>query len=79
VESSSSDDEGQPTNEEGGVTPEETTEPTEDDGFDESSKLEQFENKMKEVIDLATQKADVGRVKTCICQLLILLPSSAML
>ena len=63
MESSSSDDEGQPTNDEGVVTPEETTEPPEDDGLDESSKLEQFETKMKEAIDLATQKAAVGRVK----------------
>jgi hypothetical protein len=44
VESSSSDDEGQPSNDERGVTPE-TTEPTEDDGLDEISKLEQFETK----------------------------------
>ena len=63
MESSSSDDEEQPTNDEGVVTPEETTEPTEDDGLDECSKLEQFETKMKEAIDLATQKAAVGRLK----------------
>ena len=63
MESSSSDEEGQPTNDDGIVTTEETTEPPEDDGLDESSKLEQFETKIKEAIDLATQKAAVDRVK----------------
>merc|ERR1712123_445391 len=63
VDSSSSDEEGQTINDEGVVTPEEPIEQTEDDGLDESSKLEQFENKMKEAIDLATQKAAAGRVK----------------
>jgi len=60
-ESDNSDEEGQ--NEEGGVSQEETAEQAEDDGLDESSKLEQFETKMKEAIDLATQKAATGRVK----------------
>jgi len=60
-ESDNSDEEGQ--NEEGGVSQEETAEQAEDDGLDESSKLEQFETKMKEAIHLATQKAATGRVK----------------
>jgi len=61
VDSASSDEEA--INDEGVVTPEEPIEQTEDDGLDESSKLEQFETKMKEAIDLATQKAAAGRVK----------------
>ena len=45
VESSSSDEEGQPNNDEGIVTPEETTEPPENDGLDESSKLDSLRTK----------------------------------
>merc|ERR1712083_587172 len=61
LESDHSDEEGHL--EDGVVTPEDAVEQIEDDGLDESSKLEQFETKMKEAIDLATQKAATGRVK----------------
>jgi len=61
LESDHSDEEGHL--EDGVVTPEDAVEQAEDDGLDESSKLEQFETKMKEAIDLATQKAATGRVK----------------
>lgn len=63
VESGSSDEEGQNPNDEAAVNSEDSTEPIEEDGLDESSKLEQFEAKMKEAIDLATQKSAAGRVK----------------
>lgn len=63
VESGSSDEEGQNVNDEVAVNSEDSAEPTKDDGLDESAKLEQFETKMKEAIDLASQKSAAGRVK----------------
>lgn len=63
IESGSSDEEGQTVNDEAAIISEESTEPIEDDGLDETAKLEQFETKMKEAIDLASQKSAAGRVK----------------
>jgi len=64
AESGSSDDEGPNVNDEAAFNSEDSTEPTEDDGLEESTKLEQFETKMKEAIDLASQKSAAGRVKS---------------
>jgi len=67
AENLSSEDEGL---DEGVGAPEDSNDPSDDDGLDESSKIEQFESKMREAIDLATQKAATGRVKAldALCQ-----------
>jgi len=59
------DDEGSVFNDGASVTSEASTVFQEDvdDGVDESSQIEQFEGKIKDAIELATQKSAAGRVK----------------
>jgi len=59
------DDEGSVFNDGASVTSEASTVFQEDvdDGVDESSQVEQFEGKIKDAIELATQKSAAGRVK----------------
>jgi len=59
------DDEGSVFNDGASVTSEASTVFQEDvdDGVDESSQVEQFEGKIKDAIELATQKSVAGRVK----------------
>jgi len=64
VENSDSDDEGSMFNDGASVVSEASTVQGEaEEGVDETSQLEQFEGKIKDAIELATQKSAAGRVK----------------
>ncbi|CAN0552399.1 unnamed protein product, partial [Ectocarpus sp. 8 AP-2014] len=64
VENSDSDDEGSVLNDGASVVSEASTVQGEaEEGVDETSQLEQFEGKVKDAIELATQKSAAGRVK----------------
>jgi len=64
IENSDSDDEGSMFNDGASVVSEASTVQGEaEEGVDESSQLEQFEGKIKDAIELATQKSAAGRVK----------------
>ena len=64
---SGSDDDGSMFNDNASMTSEVSSIAPEDDGvnngIDESSKIEMFESKLKEALELATQKSAAGRVK----------------
>jgi len=63
VENSDSDDEGSVFNDGASVASEASTVVQEGEEVDETSQLEQFEGKVKDAIELATQKSAAGRVK----------------
>jgi len=64
VENSDSDDEGSVFNDGASVVSEASTvQGDAEEGVDETSQLEQFEGKVKDAIELATQKSAAGRVK----------------
>ena len=64
---SGSDDDGSMFNDNASMSSEVSSIAPEDDGvnngIDESSKIEMFESKLKEALELATQKSAAGRVK----------------
>jgi len=65
VENSDTDDEGSVFNDGASVTSEASTvaQGEGEEGVDESSQIEQFEGKIKDAIELASQKSAAGRVK----------------